>query len=148
VTTQQQDWREYEPIAVPTEQIAMPIPVEQPHPTGPLTDEREVGERVHRNPDSDQNPELTSGLDDERPNEAWNYANAPTRGWGVWSRGQWLLRIDDFGPAFTAVNREAQCFNTDAGAKRLALLLQRWDAKQNPTIADRPKVYIHRIPAH
>jgi hypothetical protein len=82
-------------------------------------------------------------LDDTRPNAAWEYANRrpATRGWGVYS-GAWLKSLDDFGPHFTNDPAEAQCFNADAGAKRLGFLLLRYQIKQGIEIP----VYVHRIP--
>jgi len=106
--------------------------------------ERELNERVHDvAAPPDQLPELTYTHDDSRPNAAWNYANLrkPTRGWGVWS-GSWLKVLDDFGPQFTQHPAEAQCFDTDAGAKRLGALLLRYQIKQGIEIP----VYVYRIP--
>lgn len=110
-----------------------------------MTQERELNERTHADPDSEQQPELTYSHDDTRPNAAWNYANHPgarSRGWGVFSGGQWLKSLDDFGPHFTSANTEAQCFNTDEGAKRLGRLVVRHYIKQGQDIP----VYVHRIP--
>ena len=109
-----------------------------------MTHERELNETVHAATEQDdQLPELTHGLDDVRPNAAWEYANRrpATRGWGVYSGG-WLKSLDDFGPHFTNNPDEAQCFGADAGAKRLGFLLLRHYIRNGIELA----VYVNRIP--
>jgi len=119
-----------------------------------MTDEIDVGalirgarpddlnERVHAHPDRDQQPELTYSHNDSRPNAAWEYANKRTRGWGVWSEGAWLKSLDDEGPRWTHRESEARCVPTDAEAKRLGLLVLRYQFRTNV----QRRVYVHLIP--
>ena len=104
--------------------------------------ERELNERVHANPDRDQQPELTYTHDDSHPNAAWEYAHRRSRGWGVWSEGEWLKSLDDDGPHWTSRESEARCFNVNEGAKRLGLLVLRHQFRNNI----QRRVYVHLIP--
>jgi hypothetical protein len=82
------------------------------------------------------------GLDDTRPNAAWEYAHRrpATRGWGIYS-GAWLQSLDE-SPHFTTNPDEALCFNTMQEAKALGLRVMRHQIRNNIPI----HVYVHRIP--